>query len=506
MHHQSDSADETSRLRQFSWEQWDNVLIAVIYRSGPDGLNRYLLKRYVEEALFQSERWKQLSFYFSSISPIVRAYPLTSNEVELMRRILEHHLNDKLRLRITQKNDQLIEYEDLLEFISRIENIYNKNSSFYNHSHLINGTLSSIPSIPIIHSACTTIPTPVVAPVIQTSAIATTNHDQSLRSFIDSSTVKTKSNTFFSSQLCPISFNNARIAGSGWIQMNNVFLPFIIKNHQRLVPYEILVSCKVLQPNQLRATLIQATSADIALINLMIRDCKINNQLVPESALLINVYHILINTKDLVYVKILPINNPTSMVNHEFKNILSLHGGSFYIKTHMIPFVCSSQHSYAPLNDIFSIYPNLHPKLRHLARVSQTNELEYLQLVQMYYNKEQILPLDTLLIDMNDLYRTEITLSKTISLIEYHTKEKVNFDRRLALKDNLLQNKRKNPESHENRRTQQKLKTSIRLNRSTFTPSQSLAGYFPIQSTPLFHSQQYGLSSHNEYAMRAPLQ
>ncbi|CAF5217578.1 unnamed protein product, partial [Rotaria magnacalcarata] len=176
---QSDSADETSRLRQFSWEQWDNVLIAVIYRSGPDGLNRYLLKRYVEEALFQSERWKQLSFYFSSISPIVRAYPLTSNEVELMRRILEHHLNDKLRLRITQKNDQLIEYEDLLEFISRIENIYNKNSSFYNHSHLINGTLSSIPSIPIIHSACTTIPTPVVAPVIQTSAIATTNHDQS---------------------------------------------------------------------------------------------------------------------------------------------------------------------------------------------------------------------------------------------------------------------------------------------------------------------------------------
>ncbi|CAF4272389.1 unnamed protein product, partial [Rotaria magnacalcarata] len=32
MHPQSDSADETSRLRQFSWEQWDNVLIAVIYR------------------------------------------------------------------------------------------------------------------------------------------------------------------------------------------------------------------------------------------------------------------------------------------------------------------------------------------------------------------------------------------------------------------------------------------------------------------------------------------
>ncbi|CAF4417313.1 unnamed protein product, partial [Rotaria sp. Silwood2] len=118
MHPLSDSIDESSRLKQFAWEQWDNQVIAVIFRPGHNGLDRYVLKRYVEQVLFQSDRWKYLSLYFSSISPpLIRAYSLTSNEIELIRQILDYHLNDKFRLRITQLNDQLINYEDFTGFI-----------------------------------------------------------------------------------------------------------------------------------------------------------------------------------------------------------------------------------------------------------------------------------------------------------------------------------------------------------------------------------------------------
>jgi hypothetical protein len=32
MHRSSNSIDESSRLKQFAWEQWDNQVIAVIFR------------------------------------------------------------------------------------------------------------------------------------------------------------------------------------------------------------------------------------------------------------------------------------------------------------------------------------------------------------------------------------------------------------------------------------------------------------------------------------------
>ena len=83
--------------------------MSTISRPGHYGLDRYVVKRYVEQVLFQSQRWKQLSPYFSNITPLVRAYAITSYEVELMRRILDYHLSDRLHLRITPSNDQLIE-------------------------------------------------------------------------------------------------------------------------------------------------------------------------------------------------------------------------------------------------------------------------------------------------------------------------------------------------------------------------------------------------------------
>jgi hypothetical protein len=120
---------------------------------GTYGLDRYVVKRYVEQVLAQSERWKQLSPYFSNVSPPLRAYTLSSYEVELMQRILDFHLNDTLHLRITTANDQLIEYDDLLDFIRRVQDFSRSNSNSSNNSRPITGKKTGVPSIPSVHSS-----------------------------------------------------------------------------------------------------------------------------------------------------------------------------------------------------------------------------------------------------------------------------------------------------------------------------------------------------------------
>jgi len=409
-----------------------------------------------------------------------------------MRRILDYHLNDRLHLRLTQSNDQLIEYDELLDFISRAQELYTKNFNI----HPINGKKILIPSIPTVHSSyilpsitkpiISPLPTTKTSPVEPPSPIIVTSSSQSNNHQISqSSSSKLSSSLSIPPEFCPISLYNAKIDGDGWIQINNVYLPFIIKNHQRLVPYQVLVSCKILEPNELRSTLTPATKSDIILINSLIHNCKINNEQIPENTLLINIYHILIGTKNLVYVKILPKNNPTSKINRQYKSVLALNGGLLYITNRLIPFVCSNNRTYIPLNEILTIYPNLQRELKNLSRVPRTYELDYLQLVQIYTNKNE-LPLDTLLINIEDLNQRQIISSKTLTLIEYHAKEKIQFEQQI----NLLINKRKNHESHENKQPQQKFKLS--------TPSNQLhrpTGYFPVPSS---HTQQnHWLSSNS---------
>jgi hypothetical protein len=107
----------------------------------------------------------------------------------------------------------------------------------------------------------------------------------------------------------------------------------------------VLVSCKILEVDELRSTLTRATLADITLMNRMIHDCKISNEEILENAPLINVHHVLVGTKNLVYVKILPKDNPTSKINRQYKSVLALRGGSLYITYRTVPYVCSSNHS-----------------------------------------------------------------------------------------------------------------------------------------------------------------
>ncbi|CAF1306041.1 unnamed protein product [Rotaria magnacalcarata] len=554
MHRSSDLTDEPSRFKQFAWEQWENQPFAVIFRPGTYGLDRYVVKRYVEQVLGQCERWKQLAPYFYNITPSPRAYTITSYEVELMQRILDFHLNNTLHLRISTTSDQLMEYDELIDFIRRAQDYARAHANSTNNTRLVPGKKTAVPSIPSIHSSYVLPPSaktmmpflpqptisktsPVkpilsrppapstIAPVSSVQSNKTSNTSTQInghntpQTSVDLATrlpsnVQVKPNLIsppntnssyptppssnptslvIPPELCPNTLYHAKIDGSGWVQINNVFLPFIMKYRQRLVPYQVLVSCKILESEELRPILTRATLADITLMNCMIRECKINNEEIIENAPLINVHHVLVGTKNLVYVKVLPKDNPTSKINRQYKSVLALRGGSLYITYRTVPFVCSSNHSYIPLNDILSIYPYLQTQLKPLARVPRTHELDFLQLVQMYHDEKE-LPSDTLLIDMDDLNQTQIIPSKNMTLIEHQAREKSKLEQQIILLNNSSSttNKRKNPESNDNKQPQQqKLKSSSTPSNNypqsaTSTPAliRPPTGYYPAQQPP----------------------
>ena len=499
---------------------------------GTYGLDRYVVKRYVEQVLSQTDRWKQLSSYFPSIAPPLRAYALTSSEVELMQRILDFHLNDNLHMRVTVANDQLIEYDELLDFLRRVQEFSRSNPNISSNNRPVAGKKTAAPVIPAIHSSYVLPPSaksmlpslppatpakispikpvqskPVVPMSVsqspfgptpinkyQTPSSTSNGHRPALETATRlSATVPVKSNAISSSgstsstpsllpDLNPSVLNSARIDGSGWVQINNVFLPFIVKNRQRLIPYQVLVSCKILEPEELRPTLSRAATADTILMNRMIRDCKINNEEIGENAPLINVYHVLVGTKHLIYMKILPKDTPTSKINRQYKSVLALRGGTLSITNRKIPFVCSSNHSYIPLADVLSIYHHLDAQLRPLARVPRTHELDFLQLVQVYHDEKE-LPSDTLLIDMEDLNQRQIIPSKNVTLMEHHDREKARLDQQLAQQPGQ---KRKNPEAHDQPSSTQKFKATSSSSSSSPATANAFVrpptGYYPGHS------------------------
>jgi len=235
-------------------------------------------------------------------------------------------------------------------------------------------------------------------------------------------------------------------------------------------------------------------------MNQMIRDCNIDNEKITEHAPLVNVYHVLIGTKNLVYVKLLPKDNPTSKINRQYKSVLALRGGSLCITCRTVPFVCSSNHSYIPLQDVLNIYPHLQTQLKPLARVPRTHEFDFLQLIQMYYDEKE-LPSDTLLIDMEDLNQTQIIPSKNMTLIEHHTREKIKLEQQLLLLNNnsVNANKRKNLDTHDNRQQPAAQKFKPSSNQPTHTANAGLVrpptGYYPSsQSSASSSNSQFPLN------------
>ena len=403
----------------------------------------------------QSARWPDLSSCFANTAPFLHAYPITTCEFELMHRILDFHLSDKVRFTVCRTKDQLVAFDDLLDLFYRAQELSKKKKSTYPYQQrTTNGQGASIGTIPSIQA---TFVVPSARKVVLAPLMPSNN------SILNAPTsskdpppvpVPDQRTSSIPSELNPIFLYKAMIEGHGWIQINNVCLPFLVKYGQRLVPYQPLVSCQILNSQELTPLLTRTTATDIVLINRMIRECRIHHDGLVENAPLINLQHLLMGSSSLLYVKILPKDTPKPAINRQFKDVLAMHGGCLTLNNHSLPFVSSYNRSYVPLPSIVSIYPNLQPVLQSLARVPHANDLEYLQLVQFYYGHKE-LPLDTLLINMEDLEQMQIIASKTISLEEYRAGEKIRFEQQVqSVKKMLMSSGKRKHQAHRSKSKQ----------------------------------------------------
>lgn len=383
--------------------------------------------------------------YFCRISSPIHAYPLTQHETELMQWILNYHLDNTSHLHISQSNDQLVDYEELIDFILRAEAFRKRTHNIHRHARSDNGNNLPLQTIPSVSSVYTlsSIEKPLSSRVISDSQI------NIAQASTTTAMVRHAPSESKPPNHPPISSAKPKKIESGWIQINNIYLPFIVKNQGRLVSYEMLIANKILESNESTSMLTPATASDITLMNTMAVNLKINSPEFSEHCELIDIRYILIRAKKLIYMKILPNDSPSSKMNRQYPSVLALRGGFLTISNQTVPFVRSNDQCYVSLTAIRTIYPVLYTQFKRLARVPHINEFDYLQLVQMYSMKDE-LPSDTVLISTKDLRQQHIIPSKSLTLAEYHATEKATFEsfiRSTKKRKNLKSDSQPKPDS-----------------------------------------------------------
>ncbi|CAF2554196.1 unnamed protein product [Rotaria sp. Silwood2] len=366
----------SSYLHQFSWEEWDNQMIVVLYRSD----KRFVVKRYIERVLTNSSHWQQLAqSSFSTIEPIAQTYAMTENEVKLMNHIFSWHLNGISTFPIISGLDQLLDWEDILDFIERARQT-SKNDK-QNQSKTISSP-SIVPTIPIgISSSKISIKKTVEKNKI--SGNSELNRGDRTPIKINKK-VQQQQQQFFHENILSSSSNY-------WVQINNICVPCINKSEQsRLLPYQVLVDCDLLNEQEQSFLLhftIKATPNDIQTFERIISssssiDFTLNNHL-----LLIDLYNLIFGMSRVVYIKLL---NNQHNVNKSYKTVLAQRGGTVIVRSHSVPFINLGKLNCILLDSLISILQPTTKTISILRRHSlsaHSHEIDYLRLVQFYQRK-----------------------------------------------------------------------------------------------------------------------
>jgi len=387
----SPTMDYPSRLNHFSWEEIEGRYLPVIYRyftntkahylilfffqrNENDTCQRYTSKIYVENTLFQSEAWQRHSSLARSLPPIV-SYSYTEHELKLFRMIISWHLAG-FYFKSIPSTDCLIRFEDLWDFYSTLRKLRDTISTT-NFNRPITPLTPSKPTIPS-----------------QTFEVPTSK----------SSEKPSKE--------------------SGWVQINNVFVPYIIKIKLRdneltkcptrqpapqlqrefYVPYEILIKCNIFSDQEFtfKKFLIKATQQDFDILNNLITNINIFDEKVPEKTFLVNLYHVMVGLNRILYIKFLPTKQPRTQVNKYHIDVLTHKGGTLLMNGNkLIPYIVQNNRFYVPLLYTFHSLPNILSQAKRGARAPRQYEIDYLNLLFIYFSID-IPPLtsDTLLVDI----------------------------------------------------------------------------------------------------------
>ncbi|CAF0834788.1 unnamed protein product [Didymodactylos carnosus] len=238
---------------------------------------------------------------------------------------------------------------------------------------------------------------------------------------------------------------------SGWVQINNVFVPYIVKlklrdseidrstKQQQLqreiyVPYEILIKCHILSDDEFlfKKFLIRATPSDFEIFNQLISNIHIFDEKVAEKTLLVNLYHIMIGLNRILYVKILTSKQPRTQVNKSHQDVLKHRGGTLRINDKLVPYLIQNNRYYVPLLYTYSTIANGVNLAKKFARAPRQFEIDYLNLLFLYFSIDNtVLTADTLLVDAYDIKAPNIQLIKHFTLIEHQQRERMNLNNTL---------------------------------------------------------------------------
>jgi hypothetical protein len=210
---------------------------------------------------------------------------------------------------------------------------------------------------------------------------------------------------------------------SGWVQINNVFVPYIVKLKLReselekcptrqpapqlqrefYVPYEILIKCHIFSDNEFafKKFLIKASQQDFDIFNNLISNINIFDEKVPEKTLLVNLYHVMIGLQRILYIKLLTTKQPRTQVNKYHAEVLAHKGGTLLMHANkLVPYIVQNNHFYVPLIYAYHALPNVLSQAKRGARAPRQYEIDYLNLLFLYFSIDSPpLTSDTLLVD-----------------------------------------------------------------------------------------------------------
>jgi hypothetical protein len=257
---------------------------------------------------------------------------------------------------------------------------------------------------------------------------------------------------------------------SGWVQINNVFVPYIVKqklrenelgnktnlNHDFLiffvsdlekcptrqpppqlqrelyVPYEILIKCHIFSDNEFafKKFLIKATQQDFDIFNSLISNINIFDEKVPEKTLLVNLFHVMVGLQRILYVKLLTTKQPRTQVNKYHAEVLTHKGGTLLMHGNkLVPYIVQNNRFYVPLVYAYNSLPHVLSQAKRGARAPRQYEIDYLNLLFIYFSIDSpALTSDTLLVDAFNIKSSDLQAPihfRTLSEHQLYEKNKL---------------------------------------------------------------------------------
>ncbi|KAI0980832.1 hypothetical protein GJ496_011722 [Pomphorhynchus laevis] len=372
--------DSKSTMQHFLWEEIMQYRVPVLLR---DDDNRFISKTMVELIITQN-----IPSIFQLDKPVIAVKP-TAAELALLRNINEFHMAGQLTrlLSFDRWNDVLIHFDDLLN------------------------------KIPIVNNNTTS--SPIADSTANTQTSTTSSSKMTFTGGGTSACCAAQVNYVGTEPLSNVHNGHPTVVKTGWIQINNVFLPFVQSSTSilpddpapphpdlpfayvtrgLLVPLEILHDCPLLADKSIqqiiRSISVQGSTQDLVNLNKRISDARLASELLKPDSRLVQVQYLMACVPRL-FVRFLPASNPKQFVSRRFSEASAITGGILKSGHLISPFIYNVQYVRCDRCDWIDInqlnfdqilVPTSIWKSNPSSRQIKPAEFEYFELLCIYFS------------------------------------------------------------------------------------------------------------------------